>query len=96
MIRCNNLSFYTYEWVSTPDPIILWEKLRGLCQLSVFALRRTNKELSDGVNNLMKRLLNDLVMNDTGWPNHNKKVKQETNLQSDNKATYLKWYPSSY
>ena len=38
----------------------------------------------------MKRLLNNPVMNDTGWPDHNKKVKQETDLQSDNKDTLLK------
>ena len=96
MIRCNNLSSYIYEWVSTPDPIILWEKLRGLRQLSVSGLRRTNEELSDGVNNLMKRLLNDPVMNDTGWLDHNKKVKRETDLQSDNKGTRSKWYLSCH
>ena len=43
----------------------------------------------------MKRLLNDPVMNDTGWP-INKKVKQETNLQSDNRGNGLKWHLSCY
>ena len=71
MIRCNNFSSYTYEWVSTPDPIILWE--------------------NDGVNNLMKRLLNDRVMNDTGWPDHNKKVKRETDLWSNSIVDCICW-----
>ena len=83
MIRCNNLFSYKHKWVSTLDPIILWEKLHKLCQLSVSGLRRTNEELNDGVKNLMKRLLNDPVINDIGWPDYKKKVKQETNLQSD-------------
>ena len=37
----------------------------------------------------MKRLLNDPVMNDTGWPDHNKKVKRETNLRSDRRLLPL-------
>ena len=78
-----------------PDPIILWEKLRGLRQLSVSGLRRTNEELSDRVNNLMKRLLNDPVMNDTGWP-INKKVKQETDVRNDSKNISPKWHLSCY
>ena len=44
----------------------------------------------------MKRLLNDPVMNDTGWSDYNKKVKQEINLQSDNRGTCLKWHPSCH
>ena len=41
----------------------------------------------------MKRLLNDLVINDTKWPDYIKNVKRENNLQSDNKGTCLKWHP---
>ena len=44
----------------------------------------------------MKRLLNDPLINDTGWLDHNKKVKRETNLQSDNKDSCSKWHPSRY
>ena len=44
----------------------------------------------------MKRLLNDPVMNDTGWPDHNKKVKRETDLQSDNRGTGPKRHPFRY
>ena len=44
----------------------------------------------------MKRLLNDPVMNNTGWPDHNKKVKRETDLQSDNKGTCSMWHPSCH
>ena len=36
----------------------------------------------------MKRLLNDPVINDTGWP-ANKKVKQETNLWSDSIVDFI-------
>ena len=43
------------------------------------------------VKDLMKRFLNDLVINDTRWSDHNKKVKQETNLQNANKDTGLNW-----
>ena len=95
MIRRNNISSYTHKWTSTPNPIMLWEKLRRLCQLSVSGLRRTNKKLSDGVKDLMKCLLNDPLMKDTRWL-INKKVKQETDLQNNNKNLGLKWYPSRY
>ena len=44
----------------------------------------------------MKRLLNDPMMNDTRWPDYNKKVKQKTDLQSDNRETGLKWHLSCY
>ena len=40
----------------------------------------------------MKRLLNDPVMNDIGWTDYNKKVKQETDLQTNNRYTGLKQY----
>ena len=39
----------------------------------------------------MKRLLNDLVMNDTGWPDHNKKVKRETDLWSNSIVDCICW-----
>ena len=40
---------------------------------------------SDGVKDLMERLLNDLVINDTRWLDHNNKFKQKTNLQNDSR-----------
>ena len=47
--------------------------------------RFKESEKSDGAKDLMKHLLNEPVMNNTGWPDHNKKVKQETNLRSDSR-----------
>ena len=35
-------------------------------------------------------------MNDIWWPDHNKKIKQETDLQSNNRDNGSKWYPSRY
>ena len=64
----NNLFLYIHKWVSILDLIILWEKLYGLCQLSISGLRWTNKNLSNGVKDLIKCLLNDLVINNTKWP----------------------------
>ena len=87
---------FIHKWVSTLDPIILWEKFRGLCQLSVFGLRRTNEELNEGVKDLIKYLLNNPVRNNTRWPDYNKKVKQETNQESDNRSNGLKWHLSHY
>ena len=49
-------------------------------------IQQFNKsERSDEAKYLMKYLLNEPVMNDTGWPDYNKKVKQETNLRSDSR-----------
>ena len=81
MIKRNNLSSYIHKWVSIPNPIILWKMLYGFCQLSVSGLKQTNKKLNNTVKDLIKRLLNDAVINDIGWL-VNKKVKQEPNLWS--------------
>ena len=40
----------------------------------------------------MKYLLNDLVINDIRWLDYNKKIKQETDLQSNSRYTGLKQY----
>ena len=54
------------------------------------------REVINWVKDLIVRLLNDPVTDNTKWPNHNKKVKQETNLQSANRSTCPKWHPSCY
>ena len=47
--------------------------------------RFNESERSDEAKNLMRHLLNEPVINNTGWPDYNKKVKRETNLRSDSR-----------